>query len=86
MQDRRQEPCVVRSLDYLVRHRLSEASAMALALTLISLRVFGVPTEDVESCLLSQWDRTAFLGNHHLIAIALYSLTGGPSVDEAFRV
>jgi hypothetical protein len=86
MQDRRQEPCVVRSLDYLVRHRLSEASAMALALTLISLRVFGRPTEDVESCLLSQWDRTEFLGNHHLIAIALLSLTGGPSVDAAFRV
>jgi hypothetical protein len=86
MQDRRQEPCVVRSLDYLVRNRMSETSAMALALTLISLRVLGVPTEDVESRLLSQWDRTAFLGNHHLIAIALYSLTGGPSVDTAFRV
>jgi hypothetical protein len=86
MQDRRQEPCVVRSLDYLVRHRLSEGSAMALALTLISLRVLGVPTEDVESCLLSQWERTGFLGNHHLIAIAVCSLTGGPSVDAAFRV
>jgi hypothetical protein len=86
MQDRRQEPCVVRSLEYLVRHRLSEGSAMALALALISLRVLGVPAEDVESGLLSQWDRTAFLGNHHLIAIALYSLTGGPSVDAAFRV
>jgi hypothetical protein len=86
MQDQRHEPCVVRSLDYLVRHRLSEESAMALALTLISFRVLGVPTEDVEGRLLSQWDRTAFLGNHHLIAIALYSLTGGPSVDAAFRV
>jgi hypothetical protein len=86
MQDRREEPSVVRSLDYLVRHRLSEASAMALALTLISLRVFGVPAEDVESRLLSQWDRTAFLGNHHLIALALFSLTGGPCVDAAFRV
>jgi hypothetical protein len=86
MQDRRQEPCVVRSLDYLVRHRVSEESAMALALTLIALRVLGVRTEDVESRLLSQWDRTAFLGNHHLIAIAACSLTGGPSVDAAFRV
>jgi hypothetical protein len=86
MQDRRQEPSVVRSLDYLVRHRVSEESAMALALTLISLRVLGGRTEDVESRLLSQWDRTAFLGNHHLIAIAASSLTGGPSVDAAFRV
>jgi hypothetical protein len=86
MQDRRQEPTVVRSLDYLVRHRLSEGSALALALTLISLRVLGLPTEDVESHLLSQWDRTGFLGSHHLIAVALYSLTGGPSIDAAFRV
>jgi hypothetical protein len=86
MQDRRQEPSVVRSLDYLVRHRVSEESAMALALTLIALRVLDVRTEDVESRLLLQWDRTAFLGNHHLIAIAACSLTGGPSVDAAFRV
>jgi hypothetical protein len=86
MQDRRQEPCVVRSLDYLVEHRLSEMSAMALALTLIALRAFGVPTDDVEDHLLSQWDRTAFLGNFHLIAIALYSLTGGARAGEAFRV
>ena len=85
MQDRRQDPCVVRSLDYLVQHRLSETSAMALALTLIALRAFGAPTEDVEDHLLSQWDRTAFLGNFHLIAIALYSLTGGPH-GEAFVV
>jgi hypothetical protein len=85
MQDRRQDPCVVKSLDYLVQHRLAETSAMALALTLIALRTFGVPTEDVEDHLLSQWDRTAFLGNFHLIAIALYSLTGGPRA-EAFRV
>jgi len=85
MQDRREDPCVVRSLDYLVQHRLSETSAMALALTLIALRRFGVPTGDVEDHLLSQWDRTAFLGNFHLIAIALYSLTGGPR-GEAFAV
>jgi hypothetical protein len=86
MQDRRQDPCVVRSLDYLVQHRLSESSALALALTLIALRAFDVPTEDVEDHLLSQWDRTGFLGNFHLIALALYSLTGGSRAAEAFRV
>jgi hypothetical protein len=85
MQDRREDPCVVRSFDYLVHHRLSETSAMALGLTLMALRRFGAPTEDVEDQLLSQWDRTAFLGNFHLIAIALYSLTGGPR-GEAFVV
>jgi hypothetical protein len=86
MQDRRQEPCVSRSLHHLVEHRLSEGSAMALALTLISLRAFDLPTEDVENRLLSQWERTGFVGNSHLIAMALYSLTQARATDGAFRV
>jgi hypothetical protein len=86
LQDRRHEACVSRSLDHLVEHRLSEGSAMALALTSISLRAFGVPTDDVDHRLLLQWERTGFLGNSHLIAMALYSLTQGPQAHGAFRV
>jgi hypothetical protein len=59
---------------------------MALALTSISLRAFGVPAEDVDNRLLQQWARTGFLGNSHLIAMALYSLTPGPQAHGAFRV
>jgi hypothetical protein len=86
LQDRRHEAFVIRSLDHLVKHRLSEGSAMALALTSIALRAFGVPAEDVDARLLLQWERTGFLGNSHLMAMALYSLTQGPQAQGAFRV
>jgi hypothetical protein len=86
MQDRRQEPCVVRSLAYLVQHRVSEQSAMALGLALIALRVFDQPQDEVRERLLAQWDRTSFLGNVHLTAIALYALGGQPTGGEAFHV
>lgn len=86
MQDRRQEPCVVRSLEYLVQHRASEQSAMALGLALIALRVFDYPHDDVRDRLLAQWDRTNFLGNVHLTAIALYALGAQPAGGEAFHV
>jgi hypothetical protein len=74
MKDRGQEPCVERSLRYLKEQRLAEPSAMALGLTLVALRTWGVPAADVESALLAQWRRTRFLGNAHLMGLALYSL------------
>jgi hypothetical protein len=86
MQDRRQDPCVVRSIEYLVQHRVSEQSAMALGLTLIALRVLDHPHDDVRDRLLAQWDRTGFLGNVHLTALALYALGGQPNGGEAFHV
>jgi hypothetical protein len=86
MQDRRPEECVVRSLEYLDRHRLAEPSAMALGLTLIALRVFDLPHDDVRDALLAQWERTAFLGNSHLTAVALYALAGKPAGGEALHV
>ena len=86
MQDRRQEPCVVRSLEFLVRHRIAEQSAMALGLALIALRVFDQPHDDVRERLLAQWDRTRFLGNAHLTAIALYALGDRPAGGEALHV
>jgi hypothetical protein len=86
MQDRRQEPCIVRSLAFLSQHRLAEQSAMALGLTLIALRVYDLPRDDVRDRLLAQWDRTAFLGNAHLTALALYALGGESEGGEAFRV
>jgi hypothetical protein len=86
MQDRRQERCVVRSLEFLTQHRLAEQSAMALGLTSIALRVFELPDGDVQNRLLAQWDRTAFLGNAHLTAVALYALEAEAHEREAFRV
>ena len=86
MQDRTHEQCVVRSLEYLHQHRLAEQSAMALGLTAIALRVLGRPHDDVRDRLLVQWERTAFLGNSHLTAIALYAFAGEPVNGEALHV
>jgi hypothetical protein len=77
MQDRPHDACVRRSLEYLKLRWLSERSAMALGLSLITLRTFGLPAEDVEASLRSQWERTRFLGSSHLIAMGLFSLQAG---------
>jgi hypothetical protein len=86
MQDRRGEPCVQRSLAFLEHHALAEQSAMALSLTLICLRVFGARADVVGDHLLAQWEKTGFLGNYHLTAMALYGLTEGSSGGGAFHV
>jgi hypothetical protein len=82
MQDRPHEACVRQSLEYLRLQWLSERSARALGLALIALRTFGLPAEDVEASLRSQWERTRFLGSSHLVAIGLFSL----QTRGAFRV
>jgi hypothetical protein len=74
MKERRDDACVERSLAFLKAQRLSEPSAMALGLTIIALRAFGENVTDVEGMLLAQWRRTGFLGNAHLMGLALYSL------------
>jgi hypothetical protein len=77
---------VVRSLEELRRLRLSERSAMALSLTLIAFSLFGLDTVELEDALIGQWSRTRFLGNLHLTAMALYSLTHREHGTAAFRL
>jgi len=74
MKERRHDACVERSLAFLKAHRLSEPSAMALGLTIIALGTFGEAVGDVKDMLRAQWRRTGFLGNAHLMGLALYSL------------
>src|SRR5262249_985372 len=75
LQDLPNDPVVIRSASLLKRHRLAERSAMALSLTLIAFAIHGEDTSELRDALLVQWDRTEFLGNFHLTALALYSLT-----------
>jgi hypothetical protein len=86
LHDRPGDPAVVRSLAYLTRRRLAESGALALALARIALGVYGVEAHDVEMALASEWDASAFIGNLHATALALYALTGMPGGFEAFRV
>jgi hypothetical protein len=75
MQDRREHPAVVRSLEWLTAHAVAERAAMALSLAAICLHVFGRATSEIRARLIAQHAVTAFLGNRHLAALALYALT-----------
>ena len=86
LQDLPNDPVVIRSASLLKRHRLAERSAMALSLTLIAFAIHGEDTSELRDALLVQWDRTEFLGNFHLTALALYSLTAEHDGFSAFRV
>jgi hypothetical protein len=77
---------VSRSLAYLQRNRVTETGALALALSRICLGVYGIEAHDVEAAIAREWDRSAFIGNLHTTALALYALTGAKSNFEAFRV
>jgi len=86
LQDRRDHSSVQKGLDFLTEHRLAQPSGMALSLTSICLRVYGVPAADVEERLAALGDRHAFFNNLHVTAMALYSLTGADYGVEEFRV
>jgi hypothetical protein len=86
LQDRRDHPTVQKSLEFLVRERLSEPAGMALALTSICLRVHGVPAADVDERLAAIAERHAFFNNLHITAMALYSLTAQEHDVEDFRL
>ena len=86
MQDRRDHPRVQQSLRYLQAHRLAESSGMAPALTLICLRIYGLPGNDVERRLLDITDRVTAFSNLHVIAMVLYALTAADHGNEALRV
>lgn len=75
LQDRGADPVVQTGLSYLWENRTSERSGMALALVAICLDVYGRPVGDVHDALVNQFERTAFLGSHHVTAMALYALS-----------
>ena len=75
LQDRRETPQVERSLGWLREGRLKEASAMALALTAICFRIYGLTGDDVEARLADDLDRAERMGNLQALAMMLYALT-----------
>jgi len=74
LQDRRDLDLVWRSLDYLEANATSERSAVALALTMIALRIYGRDVRPAESALLAQLPTTLALGNRVALALAAYAL------------
>ena len=86
LQDHQDHPSVKKGLDYLVRHRLAEPAGMALSLTSICLRVYGVTAPDVDERLAALAERHSFFSNLHIAAMAHYSLTGQHHDVKEFRL
>lgn len=86
LQDRPGHPAVRRGLAYLRTHAHDEPSGMALSLALVCLARFGMPTDALEEALVAQYERSRFLNQLHVTAMALYALTAGRAGAEAFRV
>ena len=74
MQDRRDDPIVAKSLQFLQKDAGTERSAPALALALVCLRVFGVDVKPFEPDLLSRLDLSQALGSTVALASSLYAL------------
>ncbi len=86
LRDRRDSDAVQRSHQYLSAHALDERSGLALALTRVALGVLDSPVPTLAHALAEQWTRSAFLGNLHVTALALYAEAAEASGYEAFRV
>jgi len=84
MQDHPQHPVVTQSLDWLVAHATAERASMALSLAAVCLHVFGHSASAPLALLAEQQAKTEFLGNAHLIAMALYALSLWKHEAEAF--
>jgi len=85
MQDRRQEDAVVRGLASLETIWRDEISAPALALSLLSLDVYGRATEEPLARLIEHAAGTLTFGNHHGIAQAMFALSSSGQ-PHAFRL
>lgn len=86
MQDRPEEAAVRRGLDCLSERRLSERTGMALALTSITMRVFGRACGDVDEAL-RDWTRRSGAAEHVLVtAMVACALAGHQHGVNAFRV
>jgi hypothetical protein len=86
LQDRRNEPGVDRTVAFLDRSRLKEPSGMALALTAVALRLFGLQVNDVEDGLAADAERAQRNGNLQTLAMMLYALSADRHGVRAFRV
>lgn len=75
MQDHKDDPTVVRSLQFLQKDTNTERSAPALALAVVCLRVFGVDVGPFEQDLMSNLDLSRAMGSTVALASSLYALS-----------
>ncbi len=75
LQDHRNHPVVVQSLQQLQKDVASERSVVAVALSIVCLRTYGIPNDALEQTALAL-AADADPGNHLATAMMLYALTG----------
>jgi hypothetical protein len=85
MQDRRTLPETERSIDFLERAAVAEASGIALSLAFIALSILRRPTSAVRDALIGQVPTTLDFGNQMAAALCLYALRAEES-HEAFAL
>ena len=86
LQDKRELPAVQRSLAFVEQHWQNELSGTALALSLMCLRIYSRPTEELEAALVRQWQRTHFLGNIAATAMGVCALDSNSGAMRALTL
>jgi hypothetical protein len=83
MQDRRDQPAVVKSVAHLQGDVGNERSAVALALAAIALRVYGAPVDETLRLLAAAVDTSQGIGSVLGMAMALFAMADNRT--PAFR-
>jgi hypothetical protein len=86
LQDRRDLPCVQTGLQVLTAHADRERSGLALALTLICLRVFGAEAAALARAASLQADTSLAIGNLAVVGALAVALSEDDHAVAAFRV
>jgi hypothetical protein len=86
LQDQTGRAEVQRSLAFLDHNQTVEMGGLSLAMAGIALGVCGRPAVRAVSALAGEWERSRFIGNLHVTALALYARAAAGAGFEAFRV
>jgi hypothetical protein len=86
LQDRREMPCVQTGLQFLRAHAEQERSGLALALTVICLRIFGADHLATAAAATHQTVVSLALGNLAVLAAIVIALADDDHAIDPFRV
>jgi hypothetical protein len=86
MQDRRDDPVVVKSLEFLKTNAHTEPTTEALGLTMTCFSIYGLPTEAIRKQIQPAIEISRVREHVLGLAMALYAVGGGTHGMDAFRV
>jgi len=86
LQDKAGHPVVAKALAFVEQHWHQERSGIALALSILCLKIHGRATSAVEDALAEQWGQTRFLGNLAALGMASLALNDDLSRHNPLKV